>query len=264
MALAHELDKSVITGVLSDESRGVPWGELIRDYDPSPDTIWRFGKPNYERVNKAYFQHRIKKHKEGSLESIVSKIVKNWEVESHHIADPNLWKTMEVDTFTAAVNGGPTVNAQLMADEGPYNVLMGETAGYSAKLNTFESSNGLWSKVFTEGFAFEVLDVLCGPPTVTFKWRHFGTFSGEFVDKKGVSHKGNGEIVNVIGLCIAKVSDTLQIKSLDVYYNPEDLITPLMKNSACEDQIPVVPSDETSKPAPAAVAGCSKDACAVM
>lgn len=230
MACAFEMDKQD-QGPLSDESRGAAWGEIIRDYDPVADTKWRWGKPNYARVNDTYFKHRAKKHKEGSLESVVSKIVKNWEVESHHISDINQWKTMDVTNFTIAVNGRPQANAQLMAEEGPYNVLMGEMPHYSSKLNTFESSNMLWSKTFPDGFAWEVLEVLAGPPTVTFKWRHFGAFTGEFIDKDGVAHKGDGQMINVFGLCIAKVTESLQVASLDVYYNPEDLVTPLLKNS---------------------------------
>ena len=45
---------------------------MIRDYDPINGVEWRFGKPNYTRVNKLYFENRSKKHAEGSLEAIVS------------------------------------------------------------------------------------------------------------------------------------------------------------------------------------------------
>lgn len=252
MALAHELNPTEITGALSDESKGIPWGETIRDYDPLPDTKWRFGKPNYSRVNAAYFKNRSKQHKDGTLESVVSKIVKNWEVESHHVSDIKQWKTMEVTNFKISLNGGPRVDAQLMADEGPYNLLVGETPEYSAKLNTFADSNKIWSKTFPDGFAWEVLEVLAGPPTVTFKWRHFGEFNGEYIDKDGVTHKGTGEMVDLIGLCIAKVSETLQVESLDVYYNPQDLITPLVAKSR---------ADALKKPA---MADSCKDSCALM
>jgi len=37
-------------------------------------------------------------------------------------------------------------------------------------------------------------------------------------------------MVNVYGLCIAKVTDKLIIESLDVYYNPNDLLKPLVTN----------------------------------
>jgi len=226
MALHHELNVKD-QGPLSDESKGLSRGELIRDYDPGVQ--WRFGKPNYARVNKLYFEHRSKKHPEGSLEAIVNKIVKNWEVESHHIANPHQWKTMDITKFTAALNGGCPMSAQLMADIGPYNLLIGETRDYSASGHSFESANTLFSNTFTEGYAWECLEVLSGPPTVTFKWRHFGKFSGSFTDKRGAIHKGDGAILDLHGMCIAKVSADLKIESLDIYYNPEDLITPLMK-----------------------------------
>lgn len=227
MALAHELDKSVQTGSLSDESKGLSYGELIRDYEPLPDTKWRFGKPNYARVNQFYFQNRVMQHKQGSLEAVVSNLVKNWEVESHHIANPHQWKTMDVSKFQAAVNGGCPCNAQLMADVGPYNMLIGETADYTGKIS-FEDSNKNFSSTFPEGFAWEVLEVHSGPPTVTFKWRHFGKMSGTFTDKAGKQHKGNGEMLNLIGMCIAKVNEELKIESLDIYYSPNDMIKPLL------------------------------------
>jgi len=265
MAVFQELDKSVETGSLSDESKGATFGEVIRDYEPLPETKWRFGKPNYATVNKFYFENRVMKHPEGSLESVVTKIVKNWEVESHHIADPNQWKTMDTPSFKIAVNGGKTANAQLMAEEGPYNLLMGESPMYSSKQNTFETSNQLWSRTFPEGFAWECIEVLSGPPTVTFRWRHFGVFSGEFVDKSGCIHKGNGQLVSVLGLCIAKVTDELKVTSLDVYYNPEDLIRPLLLNSMAEGRS-VGPEGEELKPGGAQGCGCSDkgDACSVM
>jgi len=230
MALAHEMNVKD-QGPLSDESKGLAYGEMIRDYEAVPGVQWRFGKPNYARVNKLYFQHRTKHHAEGSLESIVNKLVKNWEVESHHIASPHQWKTMDITKFKAAVNGGCPASAQLMADIGPYNLLIGEHQAYSSSACTFEESNRNFGATFADGYAWECLEVLSGPPTVTFKWRHFGKFSGVFTDKNGVQHKGNGEILNLIGLCIAKVSADLKIESLDIYYNPGDLIDPLTKGA---------------------------------
>ena len=50
MALAHELNKADNKGPLNEESSGAPFGEVIRDYKPLPDTIWRFGRPNYARL----------------------------------------------------------------------------------------------------------------------------------------------------------------------------------------------------------------------
>jgi hypothetical protein len=228
MALAHELNPKDNKGDLSEESSGLPFGELIRDYKPLPTTVWRFGKPNYARVNKMYFELRTRKHAEGSLEAVVSKIVKNWEVESHHIADIHQWQTMDITKFTAALNGGCPCSAQLMADIGPYNMLLGETANYSSKGHTFATSNTVFSNTFPDGFAWEVLEVFSGPPVVSFKWRHFSKFTGTYTDKAGKEHKGNGKPFDLIGMCIAKVNEELKIETLDVYYNPNEMIEPLM------------------------------------
>merc|ERR1719235_1702119 len=77
-------------------------------------------------MNEAYFKHRSKKHAEGSLEEVVSKIFNNWEVESHHIYDINDWQTMAINGFSASLNGQTAIDAQKMADIGPYNMLLGD------------------------------------------------------------------------------------------------------------------------------------------
>jgi len=222
MALVSELDIKN-QGPLTDESRGKD-GEVIRDYDPDAGVNWRFGKPNYARVNKFYFEHRSKVHEASSLEAIVQKVVKNWEVESHHIADPGQWKTMDSKAFKASVNGGPTVDAAKMAEIGPYNMLVGDNAHYSGSTMTFEQANTLFSTVFPEGYAFEVLQVHSGPPNVAFTWRHFGRMSGTFTDKRGCEFAGNGEISELYGMCVAKVDEKLVIKELEVYYDPHSLL----------------------------------------
>jgi hypothetical protein len=228
MAMAHELDPSIQDPKLSEQSKGIaPHGELIRDYEVNEGTKWRFGLPNYARVNEAYFKFREKKHKEGSLEAVVQKLVKNWEVESHHIADIHQWKTMDVSKFKAALNGGCPASAQIMAQIGPYNLLIGETVDYSSKANTFESANTTFSNAFNKGFAWEVTEVYSGPPVVAFKWRHFGEFAGAYTDKSGKVHKGDGRLLSVYGMCIAKVNDQLVIEELDVYWNPNDLLNPM-------------------------------------
>jgi len=216
-------------GPLSDASKGVPFGQTIRDYEPVEGVNWRFGKPNYERVNKLYFEHRSKKHAEGSLEAVVQNLVKNWEVESHHIADIKQWKTMDVQNFRAILNGGCPADAQALADVGSYNYLLGETNAYSAAMHTYDDTMQVWGGVFADGYAWEVLQVYSGPPTVSFQWRHFGKFSGKFTAKDGTVYKGNGQILNLIGVCVAKVTADLKIGDLDIFYNPHDLLDPLLK-----------------------------------
>lgn len=226
MARTCDMDASVKTGDLSDESKG--GGEMIRDYTPVPGVQWRFGKPNYARVNQYYFQHRTKKHAADSLEAVVQKVVKNWEVESHHIADPAQWNTMDVSKFKGSVNGGECAGADALAAVGPYNFLLGKCPGYDGTKQTFESANTIFSEAFPDGFAWEVLEVFSGPPSVSFKWRHFGKFAGHYVDDRGKVHKGDNKKMELFGLCIAKVNASLVIEELQVFYEPKDMIAPLM------------------------------------
>lgn len=230
MAMTQDFNFKDQSHDLSPESKGAPWGEIIRDYEPLQRTHWRFGKPNYARVNKAYFAGRTKVHPEGSLESVVSKLVKNWEVETHHIYDIKDWQTVDIKQFQASLNGGQCVSAQVMADAGPYNVLVGDVDGYKGSKNTFESANEIFSSVFTEGFAWEVLEVYSPPPEVAFKWRHFGKFTGKYIDEHGEEHPGNNKLIEVFGACIAKVSADLKIENLKIYYDPNSQIQPLMTN----------------------------------
>jgi hypothetical protein len=228
MARTQDFNYSDQTKDLSDESSGKAFGQVVRDYKPNASVKWRFGKPNYSVVNKLYFENRTKKHADGTLESVVQKLVKNWEVESHHIADIKDWQTMDVSKFSASVNGGGPASAQLMADIGPYNLLLGDCEGYAGSANTFESANAIFSNAFTKGFAFEVLEVLSPPPVVAFRYRHFGPFSGKYVDATGDTHPGDDKIVDIGGLVVATVSATLQIEKLDIYYDPNAQIKPLL------------------------------------
>ncbi|CAE7439577.1 unnamed protein product [Symbiodinium natans] len=247
---------------LSEESTGVPYGELIRDYEPPEGSSWRFGRPDYASVNKLYFQHRTMAHQEGSLEALVQKLVKNWQVESLHISDVHKWKTMDTAKFKLAVNGGCPCNAQFLSDVGHYSLLVGETVDFSASSVSHDGSRKIFGDAFPEGFAWEILEVYSGPPNVLFKWRHFGKYSGTYVDKAGNKHKGSGEMLNVVGMCLAKVNERLAIETLDVYYNPEDMTRPLTSTLADASQRPLPVEEADPK---VGVGGCKADGkCTLM
>jgi hypothetical protein len=74
---------------------------------------------------------------------------------------------------------------------------------YRASSETFESSHDIFRTVFPGGFAWEVLEVYSGPPTVAFKYRHWGLMEGPY---KG--HAATGRVVESIGVCIAKVNSS--------------------------------------------------------
>jgi hypothetical protein len=228
MALYGELIHAPKDGPLSDESTGASQGEIIRDYQPKEGVTWRFGRPNYARVNNLYFSKRSMKPAEGSLEAVVTKVVKNWEVDTHHVAKVTDWQTVDRAAFRVSVNGGPKLNAQMMADIGPYNALIGDIPGtYDASKQTFESANKIFSEIFTEGFALEILEVYSGPPVVNFKWRHFGPFSGKYTDPSGREIKGDGRMVELFGMCIARLTESLLITDLELFYNPLDNMRPI-------------------------------------
>mmetsp|Transcript_16938 Transcript_16938/g.20803 ORF Transcript_16938/g.20803 Transcript_16938/m.20803 type:complete len:250 (-) Transcript_16938:14-763(-) len=245
---------------LSQESQGSA-GELLRDYEPAQGSSWRFGRPDYAKVNQTYFKHRAMAHQEGSLEALVQKVLKNWQVEADHIPDVHHWKTMDSSKFKLAVNGGCPCSAKLLADVGAPNILVSETLDYSGSNTSFEGSHKIFRDAFPNGFAWEVLEVYTGPPNLLFKWRHFGNFSGTFLDKNGKKHQGNGELLNLVGMCLAKVNEKLAIESLDVYYNPEEMTRPLATTLVDASQRAV---QEEQADREVSVGGCRSGNCGVM
>ncbi|AHJ30589.1 putative pathogenesis protein [Nodularia spumigena CCY9414] len=57
-------------------------------------------------------------------------------------------------------------------------------------------------------------EVLAGPPNVTFKWRHWGSFTGSYKD-----YKPTGETIEITGISIARVTEDLKIESLEHYFD---------------------------------------------
>eukprot|EP00401_Gymnodinium_catenatum_P063118 CAMPEP_0117520530 /NCGR_PEP_ID=MMETSP0784-20121206/33214_1 /TAXON_ID=39447 /ORGANISM="" /LENGTH=628 /DNA_ID=CAMNT_0005316523 /DNA_START=58 /DNA_END=1942 /DNA_ORIENTATION=- len=230
---------------LSAASTGESYGEIIRDYAPSAGAEWRFGRPNYAIVNKAYFDGRTGAPEEGSLEQFFTKLIKNWEVEARHVHNTRYWRTMDVANFAASANGNDAVSAQRMATMGKNNMLLGDMPGYRASRNTVERANRIFSDTFRRGFAFEVVEVYSGFPRAVFKWRHFGKFSGKFVASNGVVTKGDDQLVEVYGMCILGLTEDAVIHSMDVYYDRMELLTPLATYS-CQ-----ISSSSEAAPSPA-------------
>ena len=63
----------------------------VRMYMDDPDIQWRTVKPNYDLVNKMYLAERTRFHPVGSLEKVVENLVKTWEMESTHKANPKVF-----------------------------------------------------------------------------------------------------------------------------------------------------------------------------
>ncbi|KVI10530.1 hypothetical protein Ccrd_011073 [Cynara cardunculus var. scolymus] len=114
---------------------------------------------------------------------------------------------------------------------GSYNALLKSTLPeqyqyYKAEQETFESSHDVFRSAFPRGFAWEVISVHSGPPVISYKFRHWGYFEGPF--------KGNaptGEMVEFFGMGILKVDESLRAEDVEIYYDPADLISKLLKGS---------------------------------
>jgi predicted ester cyclase len=176
---------------------------------------WREGKrPDYSGTNEVLHQERQFHHPEGSIEAIAQNLVRTFEMEASHKSNPQQWLSIVADKFKMSSNGGEQYTAQEVAEQGTYNLFLGESEQYSSKSETFESSFELFHTAFPDGFLWELTEVLSGPPNVTFKWRHWGTFNGSYKD-----YAPTGEKVEMVGVSIAHVTDDLKIESLEHYFD---------------------------------------------
>jgi len=185
------------------------------------DIEWRFGrKPDYTLANYHYMTGKTMDHQPGTLPYIVQNLVKTWEMEASHKTNPSQWASVGSEGCTFQANGYKVHTWEEAMSAGNYNWLM---HGVQAPL--WDAANTSWSEshdIFRNAFpafAWEVLEVFSGPPTVAFTWRHWGVFTGEY---KG--NRGEGQTVNMYGFAVATVSDSLQLTSVRVYYDPEEFL----------------------------------------
>jgi hypothetical protein len=118
-----------------------------------------------------------------------------------------------------------------MLKQGTYNALIGQTNYYDSSAISFEESHLAFKRSLGEGFAWEVLEVYSGPPTITFKWRHFGKMTDYFScpGLSGLVYKVDptNKMIKVYGMCKATVNQKYQIQDLQVFYDPNQLFTQL-------------------------------------
>jgi hypothetical protein len=195
-------------------------------------TTWRHGSaPQYEVVNALFESGRTQVWPKGSLEEVVQNLVKSWEMELSHKTKVTDFKTIDHEKFCISVNGGPKLSAAETLKVGSYNALMattsfqGEDAKYQSAKETFESSHDIFRTVFPGGFAWEVQAVYSGPPVVVMKYRHWGKMDGAY---KG--HAPTGEVVETVGIVVAKVDENLKILELEVYYDTAAFLAGLTKS----------------------------------
>ena len=95
---------------------------------------------------------------------------------------------------------------------------------FRLKLRCVYPAYNLFHTAFPDGFHWELVEVVAGPPNVVFKWRHWGTFRGSYKD-----HQGTGETIEVIGLTIAKVTEDLKIESVEHFFDTNNFLTVLTR-----------------------------------
>jgi hypothetical protein len=179
------------------------------------DVQWRYqNPPDYSRSKENLDRESIYHHLEGSLELIVQNLVKTLEMEVSFKIDPQQWLSVVSDRFRVSTNGGKELTASELGAKGTYNAFMADSEHYKASEESFASSHKIFHSAFPQGFPWEVMEVYSGPPNVTFKWRHWGHFLGEYKD-----HAPTGETVEITGISVARVTDDLQIISLENYFD---------------------------------------------
>ncbi|MEO0538621.1 MAG: ester cyclase [Cyanobacteria bacterium P01_A01_bin.123] len=188
----------------------------------SKETEWRYGdRPDYSRNNAISVEER-RQHKQGSLDWIAHNLVRTFEMEATFKTNPQQWISVVVDKFRMSTNGGQAHTAQEIIDAGTYNLFLNDSEHYRASDENFESSYNLFHTAFPNGFHWELIEVVAGPPNVVFKWRHWGEFMGAYKE-----NQPTGETIEIIGLSIAKVTDDLKIESVDHFFDTNKLLTKL-------------------------------------
>lgn len=176
---------------------------------------WRSGgRPDYSATNQFLERERQHNNAEGSLNAIAHNLVKTFEMEASHKTNPQQWISVVTDKFRMSSNGGPEYTAEDIVEAGTYNLFLGETEHYRSSEETFDSSYNLFHTAFPKGFLWELLEVVSSPPNVVFKWRHWGTFSGSYRE-----FQPTGEVIEIIGLSIAKVTEDLKIELVEHYFD---------------------------------------------
>jgi len=100
---------------------------------------WREGtRPDYSHTNE--FLHKESKfnHAEGSLEDLAQNLVRTFEMEASNKTNPDQWLSIVTDKFRMSTNGGKQYTAEEVAQEGTYNLFIGETDHYNPNSETFQ------------------------------------------------------------------------------------------------------------------------------
>ncbi|TXG75692.1 hypothetical protein E1A91_1Z025600v1 [Gossypium mustelinum] len=200
------------------------------------NTNWKLGAPpNYDTVNKLFEEGRTKIWPPASLEEKVQNLVKTWEMEMFNkISFPD-YKSVKLQNYTVSVNVIKFLGRKPLSLEekrklgGGYNSFMQtslpeDLRGYNPAQETEHSSHLAFTTAFPRGFALEVIQVYSGPPSIVYRFRHWGYKEGPF---KG--HAPTGELVQLYGISIFEVDDEMKILKVEFFFDRGELLGGLMK-----------------------------------
>ncbi|KAK2749252.1 hypothetical protein FQN57_006868 [Myotisia sp. PD_48] len=200
------------------------------------EAAWRYGRaPDYSKTRAFFQETKTTSHEAQSLPDLVQNLVKNWEIEASFKTSISDWRTIDQSTYGFSLNGGPPQNAEHMLRVGTYNALIPANKYYDPANLDFSTSHKAFKRMMPS-FAWEVLEVYSGPPTVAFKWRHWGKMANDYVGRneagEKVTIKAHGGVIEMQGMVTAKVNDKLQLQHIDVWYDPMDMFRSIARNEA--------------------------------
>lgn len=210
---------------MMSEDQNLPlWVQDREEVINKADEIqWRYGdRPDYSHTNRYLEKERKFNHAEKSLNQIAHNLVKTFEMEATFKTNPQQWLSVVEGKFRMSTNGGKEYTAEDIVEQGTYNLFLGDSDQYSSSNETFESSYNLFHAAFPDGFHWELIEVVAGPPNVVFKWRHWGTFKGNYQ-----THQPTGEAVEIVGLSLAKVTEELKLESVEHYFDTHQFLMKL-------------------------------------
>ena len=152
--------------------------------------------------------------------------MKNWEREASHKKNMADLRTVDLSNFRFSSNG-KWMDGESLGKIGNYNALIGDCEYYAASRLSSHESHDIFRSALTRGFAWECLEVYSGPPTVAFKWRHWGYVTGPLRcpmrNGQDVTVEPKGQKVEIFGISVAKLNDNFKITELETYWNPSAL-----------------------------------------
>lgn len=186
-------------------------------------------------------------HEAASLPDLVQNLVKNWEVEASFKPKLDDWRTIDHENYSFAINSEKPQGAENMLkvhlpnaiiivkekkvthitiQVGTYNAIISPNEYYDPTYSDFASSHKTFKRMMPT-FAWEVLEVYSGPPTVAFRWRHWGVMKNDYVgfNNKGekVTAKAHGGPIDIEGVTVATVNDKVQLQSVRTWFDPMDM-----------------------------------------